>query len=83
MQGPGTKPPRCPSPWMVLAHPARKVKSCSTVEKVRGAPEQLSSPQATSVPGKPSPTDHRSKRASAILKTETETLTFTQINQPA
>ena len=77
------QPVLLPSLQVVPAHPARKAKGCSTIEKVRGAPEQLSSPQATSAPGKPSPSDHRSKQASAILKTETETVTPTQTNHPA
>ena len=72
-----------PSPRVVLAHPAHKAKGCSTIKKVRSAPEQLSSPQATLVSGKLSLPDHRSKRASAILKTETKPVTPTQTNKPA
>lgn len=70
------------SPHVVPAHPAGKAEGCSIVRKVPDIPKLLSSLWATSAPGRPSPSEHRSKQASAILKTEKETVTFTQTNQP-
>lgn len=70
------------SPQVVPAHPAGKAEGCSTVRKVPDIPELLSSLWATSAPGRPSPSEHRSKHTSAILKTEKETVTSTQTNQP-
>lgn len=68
------------SPQVVPVHPAGKAEGCSIVRKVPHIPKLLSSPWATSVPGRPSPSEYRSKQASAILKTEKETVISTQNN---
>lgn len=70
------------SPQVVPAHPAGKAEGCSIVRKVPDIPQLLSSPWATSAPARPSPSEHRSKEASALLKTEKETVTSTKTNQP-
>lgn len=70
------------SPQVVPAHPAGKAEGCSAVRKVPDIPELLSSLWATSAPGRLSPFDHRSKQASAILRTEKETVTSAQTDQP-
>lgn len=69
------------SPQVVPAHPAGKPEGYSIVRKVPDIPKLLSSPWATSAPGRPSPSEHKSKQASAILKTERNCHFHT--NQPA
>lgn len=66
------------SPQLVPAHPAGKAEGCSIVRKVPDIQKLLYSPWATSAPGRPSPSEHRSKEASGLLNTGKETVTFTQ-----
>lgn len=49
------------SPQVVPAHPDGKAQGCSIVRKVPDIPKLLSSPWATSVPVRPSPSEHSNR----------------------
>lgn len=49
------------SPQVVPAHPAGKAEGCSIIRKVPDIPKLISSPWATSVSVRPTPSEHRNR----------------------